>query len=162
MVVPAHALQAVQFRFKSLSLMKGSLLFRTKHFFVCVSPCFAVGSLSNTTWYSQRMLYKRCKLSWCGSVMKGTLLLRSKQFFVPISPRIAVGSLSNTTFYSLRMRYKQSQLGWSRSVMKGILLLRRNNFSFVSGLKFRWDHWVIPHGTHCAFAAISSSFVEIG
>jgi hypothetical protein len=70
--------------------MKGIIVLRSKKFDVRISPTIAVGSLSNSTWYSLRMRHRQCKLGWSRSVMTGTLLQKSKEFFVSISIRIAV------------------------------------------------------------------------
>jgi hypothetical protein len=155
MVLPAHALQAVQITLKSVC-NEGHLTPEVQSIFRPISSRIAVGSLSNTTCNSLCMQYKQCMLGWRWYVMKGSLLLMSKQFFVLLSPRIAVGSLSNT-WYSLRMCYKQCKLRCGRSVMKGTLLHRSNQFFVLFSLWLQQGHGVIPHSTPCACATRSAS-----
>jgi hypothetical protein len=61
MVLPVHALQAVQLRFKSVS-NEVHLTFEVKKFFVRISPKVAVGLLSNTTSYSVPIHYNQYML----------------------------------------------------------------------------------------------------
>jgi hypothetical protein len=82
MVLPAHALRAVQVRLKSVS-NEGHFLLRTKQFFVRISSHIAVGWWKYSTWHSLSICYAQCKLSCNWSAMKGTLLLRLKGVYCP-------------------------------------------------------------------------------
>jgi hypothetical protein len=155
-VLSLHALQQCTL-VSNRSVMMGTLLMRSKQFFVRTSPRFAVASLRNTIFYFLLMRYKQWMLSWSRSLRKGPFLFRWKHIFVWFSTSIAVESLSNTIWYLLRMCCKQCKLRWRLSVMKATLLLRPKQFSVCISPGLQLGHWVTPHGNPCTCATSSAS-----
>jgi hypothetical protein len=157
MSLPAHALRVLLVRVNSISneghfTLEGETVFRL----YLLSHFSGVTEMCHTS--SLRMRNEHCKFGWTLSVMKG--LLRPKIFGL-CNPRIAMGWLIYATGIPCAWELAvQARLKSDSN--EGHFILEGETVLTVSPLLFQWDERNMPHGTQCACAKCSASYVEAG
>jgi hypothetical protein len=150
-----------QYKFdRNWTLKKGTLLSKRKQvFLIYISPCNADAWLKHHTGHSVTTHQDHCKFTRNRAAKMGTSFLRPKEFLVPVSPHICSGGLKHYSWHSLDMLHNQCKFGRCRAVI--LYSWGQNSFSSRSCLALQRRDSNMRHGTLCACATSSTSYVEI-